>query len=100
MDNLFRAYFIEGKDIGNTDVLAQIAADTGMDEDVTKRLLNSDADSDDIKARDQDARHKGVQSVPTFVIANQHVVPGAQSIELWQQVIDDVKSLMASDQAQ
>jgi predicted DsbA family dithiol-disulfide isomerase len=28
--------------------------------------------------------------VPTFVVANQHVVPGAQSTDLWLQVIDDL----------
>ncbi len=54
------------------------------------RLLTSDADADDIRARDADARHKGVNSVPTFVIANQHVVPGAQPTDLWTQVIDDI----------
>ncbi len=98
VDRLFRAYFIDGIDIGDPAQLVNIASAVGMDGDVIARLLASDADAGDIQARDMDARRKGVQSVPTFVLANQHVVPGAQPTELWTQVIDDLSmQLAASD---
>ncbi len=90
VDRLFKAYFVEGKDLGDPEVLAELAAEAGMDRDVTARLLASDADRDDISARDADARVKGVNSVPTFVISNQHVVPGAQPADLWTRVIDEI----------
>ena len=57
---------------------------------MTERLLNSDADVEDIRARDAHTRERGVTGVPTFVVANQHVVPGAQPTELWLQVIDEL----------
>lgn len=90
VDQLFRAYFVEGKDIGDRAELARIADMIGMDGKMVARLLASEADGSDLWARDLDARRKGVQSVPTFVIANQHVVPGAQPIALWQEVIDEL----------
>jgi len=90
VSKLFKAYFNEGRDIGDQATLATIAGEIGMDADMVARLLASDADADDIRARDADARHKGVNAVPTFVIANQHVVPGAQPTDLWTQVIDDI----------
>ncbi|WP_133488601.1 DsbA family oxidoreductase [Aliiroseovarius marinus] len=90
VDRLFRAYFVEGRDLGDNEVLCDIAASAGMDGEMVARLLASSADASDLLARDMDARHKGVNSVPTFLIANQHVVPGAQPIKLWQQVIDDI----------
>ncbi|MGH1369186.1 MAG: DsbA family oxidoreductase [Maritimibacter sp.] len=90
VSTLFKAYFVDGLDIGKSEVLAQLAAQCGMDRDLILRLLESEADSEDIRARDDDARQKGVNSVPTFVIANQHVVPGAQPTDLWLNVIDEL----------
>ncbi|WP_424943057.1 DsbA family oxidoreductase [Aliiroseovarius crassostreae] len=100
VDRLFKAYFVEGQDIGALDVLAALASDVGLDGDVMARLLSSDADAEDIAARDADARHKGVNSVPTFVISNQHVVPGAQPPELWMQVIDEICEQLDADPAE
>ncbi|HBZ45130.1 MAG TPA: polyketide biosynthesis protein [Maritimibacter sp.] len=90
VSRLFEAYFVEGKNIGEADVLLDIAESTGMDRDVVARLLETGADAEDIRARDIDAREKGVNAVPTFVIANQHVVPGAQPTDLWLKVIDEI----------
>ncbi|MEO0703217.1 MAG: DsbA family oxidoreductase [Pseudomonadota bacterium] len=90
VSSLFRAYFREGRDIGDTGVLLDIAEKAGLNRGMTDRLLSSDADADDIRARDTHARERGVTGVPTFVVANQHVVPGAQPPELWAQVIDEL----------
>jgi len=87
---LFRAYFIDGRDIGDAATLAEIAASAGMDRGVTEVLLAGDADADDIRARDAHARERGVTGVPTFVIANQHVLTGAQPTEVWLSVIDEI----------
>lgn len=90
VDALFRAYWQEARNIGDPDTLAAIAGEVGMDAAAIARLLASDADRDDIAARDADARHKGVTAVPTFLIAQQYVVSGAQPPELWGQVIADL----------
>lgn len=87
---LFRAYWDEGRDIGDAATLAALAAEAGMDGAAVARLLASDADADDLAARDRDARDKGVTAVPTFLIARRHVVSGAQPPELWGDVIKDI----------
>lgn len=61
-----------------------------MERALVERLLASDADADDIAARDADARAKGVTAVPTFLIAQQYVVSGAQSPEVWGNIIDEL----------
>lgn len=87
---LFRAYFRDGRDIGAPEVLADIAGVAGMDGALVARLLASDADRGDIAARDADARAKGVRAVPTFLVAGQYVVTGAQPPALWQQVASEI----------
>lgn len=97
---LFRAYFREGRDIGDAATLAEIAAaGAGMDGAAVARLLASDADADDIAARDRDARARGLRAVPTFLIARQYVVSGAQPVAFWQRVIDDIAVQAAAPHA-
>lgn len=90
VDALMRAYWVEGRDIGDLQTLADIAGENGMNRAATLRLLHSDADADDIQARDHDARQKGVNAVPTFLIAQQYVVSGAQPPETWGKVIEEL----------
>jgi predicted DsbA family dithiol-disulfide isomerase len=87
---LFRAYFLEGRDIGTADVLADIADSAEMDAAAIRRLLAGDADAEAIAARDAHARERGVTGVPTHIVAEKHVVPGAQPTDLWLQLIDEI----------
>lgn len=92
VDALFRAYFVDGRDIGDTEVLADIADTIGMDAGVVMKLLKSDADRDAIRARDAHSRQMGVNSVPTFIVAGKHAVPGAQPPDLWRKVIAELNA--------
>ena len=89
---LFKAYFVDARDIGDADVLADIADGIEMDAAVVTRLLASDVDAQDIRDRDAHSRKMGVSAVPTFIVGGQHAVPGAQPPELWAKVIADLTS--------
>ena len=90
VSTLFRAYWSEGRDIGDAAVLADIAGQAGLDRAMTLRLLSSDADREDIRARDAHARARGVSGVPTFIIAERHAVQGAQPVRTWLKIIDEL----------
>ncbi|MEL7175301.1 MAG: DsbA family oxidoreductase [Pseudomonadota bacterium] len=92
---LFKAYFEDARDIGDREVLADIADSIEMDAAVIAKLLASDADIEDIRKRDAHSREMGVQSVPTFIVAGQHAVPGAQPAALWAKVIGEIKEQVA-----
>ncbi len=92
---LFRAYFREGRDIGNPVELAKIAGECGMDALAVALALRGENDRDDLAARDADAQRKGVTAVPTYLIDRQYVVQGAQPPELWMQVIDEISGQLA-----
>lgn len=90
MAGLMRAHWQEAQDIGKPEVLTAIGSGAGMDGAVIARLLASDADRDEVARREAHARERGINSVPTFVVADTHAVGGAQPVSLWQQVIDEI----------
>ena len=96
VDALFDAYFAQARDIGDHEVLVETAEKVGMEADVVRQLLSGANDADDIRNRDAHSRKMGVSSVPTFIIANQHAVPGAQQPEMWKQIIADIMQQLQS----
>jgi predicted DsbA family dithiol-disulfide isomerase len=96
VSKLFDAYFKQGLDISDKDVLADIADSVEMDAAVIRKLLDSDADAADLRARDAHSRQMGVTGVPTFVVAQQHALSGAQPPELWEKVITEIMAQDAS----
>lgn len=100
VDALFQAYFVDGKDIGSIDTLVEIGTSVGLEADVIRKLLEGENDLEDIRQRDAHSRKMGVSSVPTFIIANQHAVPGAQPPELWKQVIADITEQLQQAEAE
>ena len=93
VDALFRAYFREGRCIGDNEVLTEIAEGVGLDVAMIRRLLRSDADAAEIQARDKRVREMGVTGVPTFILLQSHVVHGAQAPEFWRKMIAEVTSV-------
>ncbi|WP_397542892.1 DsbA family protein [Roseovarius salis] len=91
---LFRAYFHDARDIGDPEVLCDIADSVGMDAAVVMKLLKSDADAEDIRKRDAQFREMGITGVPTFIVAGKHAVPGCQPPDLWIKVIDEINEQM------
>ena len=90
VSRIMRAYWAEGQDIGDKAVLARLAGEAGLDAAMIGRLLDGNGDTDDIIARERHSRERGINAVPTFVIAGQHVLQGAQPTEVWIRVIDDI----------
>jgi predicted DsbA family dithiol-disulfide isomerase len=90
VQRLFEAYFRDARDIGDHEVLADIADGCEMDGAVIAKLLESDADIETMQKRDAHSREMGISSVPTFIVANQHAVPGAQPTEMWIKVMGEI----------
>ena len=78
VDRLFRAYFVDGRDIGDRAVLIDIARESGLNAAVVERLLAGDADKHEVKRAIAEAQAIGVTGVPFFIFAGRLAVPGAQ----------------------
>ena len=92
---LFRAFWRDGRDLTDPETLVDIAAGAGLDEAVIRRLLGSDADAEDIRARDAHSRERGENAEPAFIIADRHVLQGAQPTGVWTDIIDDIARQLA-----
>ncbi len=78
---LMELYFAEGGDLSDPKVLIQAAVDCGMDGDLVRRLLASDADVERIEGEANSAKEAGIDGVPTFIFGGGVIVTGAQSPE-------------------
>jgi len=77
MEAVFAAYFIQGRDIGDAAVLADCAAQAGLDRDETARFLAGDVAAREMLAADQAAREAGVNGVPSFFLDGYGMFSGA-----------------------
>jgi len=88
---LFRAYFIEGANLTDRAVLADYAAQAGLDREATAAYLNSDADVDLIRSADQEARQVGIEGVPFFIVNRTIGISGAQDPEVLLQAMEQAR---------
>ena len=77
-EELFRAYFIEGANLADPAVLADIGARAGFEREALAAYLASDADRDLIARADIEARNAGIGGVPFFIFDRRIGVSGAQ----------------------
>jgi predicted DsbA family dithiol-disulfide isomerase len=85
---LMELYFAEGGDLSDPKVLIQAAVDCGMDGDLVRRLLASDADVDRIESDATNAKEAGIDGVPCFIFGSSVIVTGAQSPEYLASAIE------------
>ncbi len=78
VDRLFKAYFAEGRDIGDRSVLVEIADECGLEAKLIEKLLAEGADVDLVREEIAEAQAIGVSGVPFFIFAGRLGVPGAQ----------------------
>jgi predicted DsbA family dithiol-disulfide isomerase len=84
---VFTAYFSEGLDIGDLNVLKQIAGDTGLEADAMVSAVESGKYLPRLEEAKEDAARHGVTGVPTFFIANKKSVVGAQPLDVFRKVL-------------
>ena len=88
VERLFRAYFVDGRDIGNRAELARIAQDAGFPFEEARAMLASDRESSDVLAEDREARSVGVGGVPFFIFNGRTAVSGAHDPDTLLQALD------------
>ena len=99
VDGLFKANFEEGRNVGDANVLLDIAVASGLKRDVTEALLNSEADKDTVLGEIEAAQKMGVNGVPFFIIDQQYAVSGAQTPDVLASAFIDIATAKSEARA-
>ena len=94
---LFKAYFEEGRNVGDRAVLLDVAEKAGMDRAVVTALFSAGADVDAVKEEIGMARDMGVTGVPCFIIDNKYAVMGAQSVDVLTNAFREIAAMKAQE---
>ena len=89
-DALFRAYFVEGRNIGDPETLVSIAASVGLPADQAREVISARTHKDAVDADWAKAREYGITGVPTFVAGGRSVV-GAQPYEALERLVEEAR---------
>jgi len=85
---LMDLYFTAGADLTNHAVLAQAAADIGLDAEATRKALASDKDVAEIEREALSAKEAGIDGVPCFIFGGKFAISGAQAPEYLAEAIE------------
>jgi predicted DsbA family dithiol-disulfide isomerase len=96
MDRVMRAYFEEGGDIGDTEVLVRLGVEAGLAEHETRQTLVLRAGQDGVIAAERHAAVLGITGVPTFIFDGQYSISGAQDVGTLARVLDQVADFAAA----
>lgn len=87
---LFRAYFVDGRDVNDPETLADLAAEVGIDREAASAFLASDVGTVEVRALLEGALDREVTAVPTFIFEDRWTVPGAQEADTMLRVLQTV----------
>ena len=91
---LFRAHFVEGRNLADPQTLIAAAAAGGIAAERVTALLAGDEGLPEVQAQLAQAQALGIQSVPTFVVNDRYAIQGAQPPEAFAQALRQIAADM------
>jgi predicted DsbA family dithiol-disulfide isomerase len=98
--SLFKAYFEDGLDIGDIEMLVECAARAGLDREGARAFLQSEEGRQEVVASDVYARRLGINGVPCFIVNRKYAVSGAQPPSAFVEVFNLAERDAATSTAQ
>jgi predicted DsbA family dithiol-disulfide isomerase len=98
-EQLFKAYFVDGRNIADHAFLTDLAIGIGLPEDETRDTLASDRFADEVRGDIDDALQMGINGVPFFVLDNKYAVSGAQDTSVFIEALTRALTEWAGDSA-
>jgi predicted DsbA family dithiol-disulfide isomerase len=91
-DALFRAYFLEGKDLNTLEDLLAVAGSVGLNPEKTRAYLASDEGVAEVLASQEEAARLGISGVPFYVLDGRYGLSGAQPVEVFLAALEEANA--------
>lgn len=89
-ERLLRAYFVESRDISDQDTLVELGTEVGLERDEIREMYASDYMASNVRGDEERAGQLGISGVPFFVFEDKYGVSGAQSVDVFLEVLRKV----------
>ena len=87
---LLRAYFTDRADVSDRDTLLRIAGEVGLPQAQARDILESDRYVADVRAAEQVFQRSGINSVPSIILNQRHLISGGQPVEVFERALREV----------
>jgi len=87
---LLRAYFSDGENVADREVLVRVARETGLNADAARRVLDSGAYADEVRTQERHFQQAGIHSVPATIVNGQYLISGGQPPEMFEQALREI----------
>ena len=91
-EQLFKAYFTDGKNTADFDTLIQLGVEIGLDAVEIKQMLESDDYSEAVRMDIYEAQQIGVSGVPFFLFIDKYTISGAQETSVFLQALTTINA--------
>lgn len=92
---LFKAFFTDGEDVNDPEVLARLAGQAGLPAVQARDVLESGQYAESVRAAQRQWREREIYAVPAFIFDGKFMVPGAQEAETFLQVMRKIREQAA-----
>ena len=89
---LFAAYFTDGRNPSDRDVLVEIAAQAGLDPVRAGEVLESNSYADEVREREQFYVQQGISAVPSVIVNDKYLIQGGQPVEVFERALREIAS--------
>ena len=90
---LFIAHFTDNRNLSDIKVLADIAAEIGLNREEALAVLEDQRFANDVREVEQHWQRQGIQSVPAIIFNEQHLVSGAQGVDNYVNILEQLANM-------
>ena len=89
---LFAAYFTDGRNPSDREVLVELAAQAGLDPVRAREVLESNSYADEVREREQFYGQQGISAVPSVIVNDKYLIQGGQPVEVFERALREIAS--------